>query len=152
MIRPATNKDLDQLGPLVAASNLYQKKELEREAVNEEVIVTNTRQTVADFLQKKDWRYFVALDQNELVGYVLVSVDNAYAKSGSLSDLYVVPAKRRQGIARSLIEKGLTWLKEQQVDSVTIAVHQDNESALKLYRSFGFVPEPDPYLYLKKRL
>lgn len=152
MIREASVKDLDQLGPLVAASNLYQKKELEREPVNEKTIVANTRQTVTDFLQKDDWCYFVAQEEDQTVGYVLVSVDNAYAKSGSLSDLYVVPAKRRQGIARSLIEKGLGWLKEQQVNSVTIAVHQDNESALKLYRSFGFVPEPDPYLYLKKRL
>lgn len=152
MIRPATTKDLDQLVPLVAASDLYQKKELEREQVNEEVIVANTKQVVADFLKKNDWRYFVAEEENKIIGYVLVSVDSAYTKAGSLSDLYVVPAKRRQGVARSLIEKGLAWLKEQQVNSVTIAVHQDNESALKLYRSFGFEPEPDPYLYLKKRL
>lgn len=150
-IRPATVADTESLIPLVAESDLYQKRELEREAINEQVVVESKARWVREILTKSDWQYLVAEDK-EIIGYILVERNEAYPGSGSVNDLFVQPAHRRKGVAQQLITVGLEWLRAAGVKEVTIAVHSRNKAALSLYRAVGFQPQKDEYRYLARSL
>ncbi len=72
----------------------------------------------------------------ELTGY-LIAVD-----SGScyhLVNLAVDPAHRHKGIARTMLRKLLRTALDNGKRSVQLEVRRSNRSAIKLYRSEGFV-------------
>ena len=80
--------------------------------------------------------YFVALNNNEPVGY---------AGAWNTSDEYdiisaaVKPEFRRQGIARKLIERLIKDAREKNIFSVSLEVSEKNTAAINLYRDLGFI-------------
>lgn len=50
----------------------------------------------------------------------------------------VLPAKRKQGIAKALMEFSLSSLHLCGVDKIFLEVREDNIPAIKLYRNMGF--------------
>lgn len=61
---------------------------------------------------------------------------------GDTADLHrvvVAAGHRRHGLARSLVGAGLRWAGEQGATRVLLEVRHDNEPAVALYRSLGFV-------------
>lgn len=50
----------------------------------------------------------------------------------------VAPAERRRGLARALVEAGLTWLRAEKVEVCHLEVRVDNHGAIALYESLGF--------------
>ncbi|MER5917529.1 N-acetyltransferase [Streptomyces sp. NPDC001982] len=80
-------------------------------------------------------------DGTDLRGYVL-STPPHDAQSWVLS-LGIVPHLRGQGLGRQLMTKMLSHLRAQGTHSVWLSVEPGNETAVALYRSLGFVAEPD---------
>jgi ribosomal-protein-alanine N-acetyltransferase len=84
------------------------------------------------------WSFaLVAEHEAEIIGYV---VAREAAGTGEILNLAVAPPHRRAGVARALLEAGLTALERRQVDEVFLEVRVSNEAAQSLYRSAGFLP------------
>jgi ribosomal protein S18 acetylase RimI-like enzyme len=79
------------------------------------------------------WR--ALLDGDRIAGLVHVSVNGAH---GDLRTVGRSPAYRGQGIGPRLVGEGLRLLREGGAGDVTLSVEAANESALNLYRRFGF--------------
>ncbi|MFF3498006.1 GNAT family N-acetyltransferase [Streptomyces sp. NPDC003247] len=84
---------------------------------------------------------FVLEDGTDLGGYVLSTPPDA-ARSWILS-LGIAPGLRGQGLGRRLMTRILGHLRAAGVRSVSLSVEPGNDSAVALYRSLGFVPDPD---------
>ena len=78
-------------------------------------------------------------ENKEIVGYIYFKFVKDEEAFGYLIDgLYVEEEYRNKGIAKSLIEEGLRIIKEKDIDFIDINVMSKNETAVYLYKSFGF--------------
>lgn len=78
---------------------------------------------------------------SELLGAILTVRDAPWedAPPGPfIIDLFVVPAERRNGIGRALVQAVL----EDSTEPVALRVEEDNTPAVGLYRGLGFAPAP----------
>ena len=74
-----------------------------------------------------------AIQGDELIGYLVCA---KYAEAHHLMNVAVAPERRRQGIARALIDE---LLERAGADaSVTLEVRVSNTAAIALYESYGF--------------
>jgi ribosomal protein S18 acetylase RimI-like enzyme len=55
-----------------------------------------------------------------------------------LSELYVVPAQRRRGIGRALMEAALELARDRGAEGIDLATSEDDVAARALYESLGF--------------
>ena len=83
---------------------------------------------------------FVVEDGTDLRGYVLATPPHD-AQSWILS-LGIVPDLRGKGLGRQLMTKMLGHLRAKGTHSVWLSVEPGNDTAVALYRSLGFVPDP----------
>jgi [ribosomal protein S18]-alanine N-acetyltransferase len=72
---------------------------------------------------------------DEVLGYLIA---RDVAGSGEVLNLAVAPESRRRGIARALLEAGLSALAARGADEVFLEVRESNVGAQELYRSLGF--------------
>jgi ribosomal-protein-alanine N-acetyltransferase len=82
-----------------------------------------------------DGRVFMTTD-SALVGMLL---DQCLGPDGEILTLGVVPAARRQGAARVLLADLLARALATGVQRLALEVAADNDAALALYLSFGFI-------------
>jgi len=74
-----------------------------------------------------------------VVGYVVAdTVPNHGQPLGHVKDLAVHPERRGGGIGTRLLQRALTVLDEQGVQSVKLEVRATNDRARSLYERFGF--------------
>jgi ribosomal protein S18 acetylase RimI-like enzyme len=64
-----------------------------------------------------------------------------------LHDLYVVPARRRQGIGRALMETAHQFARRQGAHRVSLATAVDNLAGQRLYQSLGYQRDEDFFYY-----
>jgi GNAT superfamily N-acetyltransferase len=93
------------------------------------------------------WRCWVAEDSGAVVGNVwLLAIDklpNPVAepeRHAYVSNLYVRPAARGNGVGSRLLEQALTWCREAQVDAVILWPTPESRS---LYARHGFANAGD---------
>jgi mycothiol synthase len=79
--------------------------------------------------------FLLLWDDDELIGFCWLKVDGAV---GELYAVGVAPGRQGEGIGRTLVEAGLNRLAERGIRTSTLYVEADNESAVRLYRSYGF--------------
>lgn len=91
-------------------------------------------------------RYFVATDGDDgIVGISLVKVDPTVGFE--IMGLGVVPAAKRRGIGRRLVENAERVASEDGYHAVQVAVFADNAAMLCLVLNAGFVPiRIDPHI------
>lgn len=80
----------------------------------------------------------VAEDGNTIVGYCGVFVPAPGVEADILT-VAVLPAYRRQGIAREFMRQIEEWSRQRQASAVMLEVELSNESAIKLYESLGYM-------------
>lgn len=104
--------------------------------------------------QRLDW---VAWHANAIVGWGFVyKLDNAHPELG----LGITDAFQGQGLGRALLDQLLPLVEQRTVATVYLIVVNDNQRAIQLYRSRGFVTYDEQfddidqltYLYMKKEL
>jgi L-phenylalanine/L-methionine N-acetyltransferase len=85
---------------------------------------------------------FVAEAREGLVGRLSVARD-PHPASHHVADLglMVAASHRRQGIGRALLRQAVEWAHHTGVSKLELHVFPDNEPAIALYESFGFVRE-----------
>lgn len=98
-------------------------------------------------LEREDTALFVAEHTNGIIGLIRMqrkqrdgdgTVPIKYMK---LTDLYVQPEHRKQGVASSLIRRAIQYSHQNGLSEVMLKVDEPNRSAHRLYRSLGFVDD-----------
>lgn len=89
--------------------------------------------TIASQLEKPDSSCYVAVDSGKVTGYLAFE---QIADEGGIIELAVHPDRRRQGIAKRLIETAVDGTKG--LSEIFLEVRGSNLSAISLYGSLGF--------------
>ena len=74
-----------------------------------------------------------------------------------LAELYVVPARRGQGLGRALMERAMDLARERGADHMDLGTSEDDTAARALYESLGFTnreggPDGPAMLYYEREL
>lgn len=81
-------------------------------------------------------RFAVALDGDTVVGYMGM---HAVLDEGAVTNVAVSPARRREGIARSLLQYQAALGRALGLSRITLEVRVGNVAARRLYEQAGFV-------------
>jgi ribosomal-protein-alanine N-acetyltransferase len=99
----------------------------------------NTSQFKEEFAGIPTTRFMsVAEDGNTIVGYCGVFVPAPGIEADILT-VAVLPAYRRQGIAKEFMRQIEAYAVERQASAMMLEVELSNESAIRLYESLGYM-------------
>lgn len=81
------------------------------------------------------WYVVAETEHGEIAGYagLMAGVDTA-----DIQTVAVLPAYRRQGLGRSLLDALIDEARRRRVADLLLEVRADNEAALDLYHKYGF--------------
>lgn len=137
MIRPARPEDAEAIAALAAALNSE-----DGEPLGHVTAATVER----DFLSDDPAGFAIVAEQNgRIVGYATAHPGYAptMAQRGTyMGDLYVLPAARRQGIARALLRAVAAATRQRGGAMVWWTAKPGNAGAEAFYAAMGGVPEP----------
>lgn len=91
---------------------------------------------IADYLAHNPGTSFVAVDGARVVGAVLCGSDG---RRGYLHHLAVLPAYRKSGVGRALVDRCMAGLREQGIEKCHIFVYDQNEAARQFWARIGWV-------------
>jgi len=93
------------------------------------------------------WRCWVADDGKQLLGHVCVQlfqkIPNPVSEPEAhayVTNFYVVPEMRGQGVGKKLLNKALSWCRTQDAHSIILWATCESKS---LYRRCGFIEPAD---------
>lgn len=72
------------------------------------------------------------------VGYCIASLSNDL--TGEIESIYIREKYRSQGIGTRLMDRAISWFKEERSVRNQVAIAEGNEAAFQFYRKFGFYP------------
>lgn len=85
---------------------------------------------------------FVAKDENEYIGYCLVTKKVYPVEqpriNGCINGIYVKEENRRQGIGKQLFEMAASWLKKEHVKIIELFYMINDERAAAFWEKMGF--------------
>jgi ribosomal protein S18 acetylase RimI-like enzyme len=81
----------------------------------------------------------VAVDAEAVIGSVMVGHDG---HRGWLWYVAVDPARRKQGIGRTLVEAAEDWLRQRGAPKVHLMVRETNTEVIEFYARMGYDPMP----------
>ncbi len=86
---------------------------------------------------------FVAEQGERLLGFHLCRIKRLPAHmggslAGEVSDVWVDPEARSQGIGEALVQAGLDWMRDQGARSIEVQVLIQNEGSLRFFERLGF--------------
>jgi ribosomal-protein-alanine N-acetyltransferase len=88
-----------------------------------------------DMISRLRERFLVAVEGETLLGYEALST---VLDEGSLDNIAVDPAYRRQGVAQALLEALIAQGQAQRLSFITLEVREHNAPAIGLYEKNGF--------------
>jgi len=97
-------------------------------------------------------RFRVASTPGPRRGVTAYAITGRAGRHGSLQRLAVHPLHQRQGLGHALVLDALHWLRGWRVERAVVNTQLDNEAALGLYESLGFVRESSCLSVLSKGL
>lgn len=133
-VRRATPDDLAAVLPLMAAFNL-----------EDGIGVMPDASAVSVLLSDAALGFVLVVGSMPPRGYAVVTFNYDLEFAGRdafVTELYVEPAARRQGLARTLLRAVERHAAVCQVKALHLLVRPDNASAKRLYRAVGFMPVP----------
>ena len=94
-------------------------------------------------IENSERLYLIAENNDGPVGFFEGRVNMLYEvfepkKSFHINSVYVIPEKRNNGIAKSLIRAALRWAPEKGCQEADLNILINNKNAKSLYESFGF--------------
>jgi ribosomal protein S18 acetylase RimI-like enzyme len=67
-----------------------------------------------------------------------------------LTEIYVVPERRRAGLGRRLLDEALRVARQEGAGAMHLGVYPENEAAVSLYRAAGFTRIPRDFYTLRQ--
>ena len=100
-----------------------------------------TARTYRAGIRNSNQRYLIALDSDaNIVGHSIIALrtgsDNQ--RYGYFWSRYVLPAHRRQGLARRFMDEAMRWFEEQGASRAEVHVHHNNKALRSLFEKSGF--------------
>ena len=80
-------------------------------------------------------------EKNNVIGFLWVVIcQNSWTQEryGYVNNLYVVPQRRKQGLAKELLRQGDDWFRARGIKRVRLTVTSSNAQAATLYEASGF--------------
>ncbi|MEF8849538.1 MAG: GNAT family N-acetyltransferase [Candidatus Bipolaricaulota bacterium] len=108
---------------------------------------SETRKAVKDWLEsvfEDDSALVLVVEEGDgLGGYFigLIEQTKPFIRpdfEGRISDAYLEPRIRGKGFARLAYERFQEWFKDNDINSIRLSVHSENEDAISAWRSLGF--------------
>jgi ribosomal protein S18 acetylase RimI-like enzyme len=108
----------------------------------QEVTLSDTEwQTRLDLkLRDLDALPLMAELEGQVVGLAWGVIHEPYRKTAHIYQMWVSPAQRGKGIAKSLLDEISTWALSKGCECIKLAVTTSNEAAVGLYASYGYAP------------
>lgn len=91
-----------------------------------------------DALDKKEYLYMVAVEEQEVVAYCGMY---QVLDEGNITQVAVRSDRRGRGVARKLLQDFMQKGQEKGVSAYTLEVRVSNQGAVRVYESCGFVTE-----------
>ncbi|MBQ7452807.1 MAG: ribosomal protein S18-alanine N-acetyltransferase [Clostridia bacterium] len=104
--------------------------EIEKAVFGEE-----TEETLERAIKSPTFKYFVAVDEDAIVGYGAVNIMLGEAE---ILTIAVPEENRRNGIASLVLEKMIERAKKDKAEKLFLEVDIKNKPAIELYRKFKF--------------
>lgn len=146
-IRPATDSDLDAVASMWRSFMKDQQRYL-RSVRLTKANVADTRAHLARLVPHG--QVLVAEVDGAIAGYAVVVVNlpplDTYFASATISDVWVEPAHRGQGVGRALMRAAVATIRDTGLHAVSLSVAAGNDAARALYRSLGFRPTQETML------
>ncbi|WP_237604942.1 GNAT family N-acetyltransferase [Salinicoccus sp. ID82-1] len=138
-IRPIEMKDIDTF------LNLLMNLETSSETGLHETHILNTSYTEAlltSVLQNAKRQIFVAVDQQELTGYISLSGNHGeMIKHRANISLGILPTEQQNSIGRNLLNAGIIWAEDNGIHRLELSIRDDFEELIELYMALGFLKE-----------
>ncbi|MBN2106985.1 MAG: GNAT family N-acetyltransferase [Deltaproteobacteria bacterium] len=143
-IRKAEEKDISAL------SKLHKEFIQEHAQLYDRVFYEVTRhatkqwtQWAKKMLQNKSIGFFIAEEKDEIIGYVSGWIEErppiySLKKTGYLSNIFIIPQKRKKGIGSNLHEALLGWFKKKKVTYVELNVNTQATPAYAAWSALGY--------------
>lgn len=112
------------------------------------------RERAAVFMTEAANAAFLAVENGVPVGVATVTTGFGFetGRRAEIEDLYVLPDRRRQGVARGLIGAALAWCRERECTDVEVVVTPEGDVRHGLgtwYRGLGFTETGRRILHLR---
>lgn len=151
-IRPATVRDIQRILPLWEAlaalhGALDPALAVEPDATREYV------EFLRDAVGRSDTCVMLAIDGDSPIAFALgriqvLPLPFREQRRGWIQDAFTVPARRREGIGRRVVEALLAWFDDRRVALVELTVAVRNIEAVHFWEALGF----STYMVRMKRL
>jgi ribosomal protein S18 acetylase RimI-like enzyme len=147
-IRPATEADLDQIVELWFELMEHHRRINDRFWQPAPDAAEKMRSWLGEAVGSERRRLLVAEVDGQVAGFIHGQMAGGPPpvtprRDGEITDLFVRPAYRRQGLAGGLVRALTDWFAEQGAERVTLAAAVDNPEAVGFWRALGF----DAFLY-----
>lgn len=101
-----------------------------------------TEEQLRSWIQDGNDVLLVAEKGSKVIGYFMSCLHKP-TKKATIENLYVDKKYRREGIATSLLKKGLEQLKNRGVEDIVALIEEDNVSIKELLKNYGFNKGPE---------
>ena len=87
------------------------------------------------FIDTEQLVIFAARSDELWIGYCIASVQ---AGKGEIDSLFIATPYQDVSLGRQLMGRALSWLQQQNCETITVSVAEGNEAAIPFYEKFGF--------------
>ena len=95
--------------------------------------VESAKEELSDYIKEK-WPLYVAIDNNEAVGYILLKVDGVVW----VEHIYVKETHQRQGVGSLLYKKAEEYSSKLGCDTLFNWVHPNNDKIIAFLKAKGY--------------
>ena len=151
VVREASSEDLD------AVTGLWKKLAEYHATLSDDFsLAFDSKRKWSKYLREKfseiSTKLIVAEERGRIVGFMLCMLSPNVPiykekKFGLISDVYVLEARRRKGVAKKMLDLAAKWFIKNKVKSLELSVAAMNLEARAAWRTLGFEP-----VMIKKRL
>lgn len=127
LFRNAVNSDANKL------DNLLTKLIEDEKNYDENCESVNVKDFYINYIDDPTKYFEVCEDNNEIVGYIYAILNNDTAK---IDALFIAEKYRNKGIATKLIEDFINFAKDNNINTITINVLENNKKAKNLYSKY----------------
>ncbi len=97
-----------------------------------------SKETLKTFIIYDETYHVFSISEKDLIGYIILWKSDNY---GQIIDIVIEGKYRKKGYGQKLLSYGINYLKELNVNVVSLEVNVNNKAALSLYEKAGFIKE-----------
>ena len=100
----------------------------------------DSREGIEKYIKRNPTSCFVAEDNDKIVGVIIAGHDG---RRGYIYHTAVLPAYRKQGIAKQLVEHAMSALDAEGINKVALVAFKKNELGNGFWENIGFINRDD---------